>query len=61
MYRFTNLLLPNVETVRNGAPTLAGILLHSIVFALVTLVTMYVPRKFVYGAVLIVLALAFKP
>jgi len=61
VYKFTNMLLPNVQTIRNGAPTLVGILMHSIVFAIVTLVTMYVPRKIVYPAVLVALALAFKP
>ena len=60
VYKLTNMLLPNVQTIRNGAPTLVGIFLHSIVFAIVTLVTMYVPRKLVYPTVLVVLALAFK-
>lgn len=39
VYRFTNMLIPGL-TDANGCPTLRGILVHSVVYMIVTLILM---------------------
>ena len=34
VYTLTNSLLPNLETMRHGAPTRVGLIVHAVVFAL---------------------------
>lgn len=58
VYALTNRLLPNVVTATASGPTTVGLVVHAAVFALVTLVGMYLPREAVWLAMAVVGALA---
>lgn len=40
LYLLTNSLFPQLQIVRNGAPTTFGVALHSLIYLLITRVTM---------------------
>ena len=43
LYRFTNMFIPGL-TDANGCPTLRGILVHSFVYMVITLVLMFLTK-----------------